>query len=294
MPAREGLILRMIWSRQPAHSTHPARARPFRNHLLVAMLIALMAAIAAPPPPSPLLHVISIDALPSLRWFAFAPARDPAQSPAVVIALDEETYRTPPFVSTPGVTWTREIGRVVTAVLEGGAEVVGFDVVYSTSIEQSEIPFAGETLGAKLRGFDRDFLRVLASGSQSGKIVLGLMQHQAQPILPSSGQRAAVGHMRNIRALNVYTDTDNIVRRVPLTFEVDGAAVPSMAMELAARAQGAVPERTADGAMVLAGYRIPEAIENTMTLNFEGGAGDIPTYTLADLRACAEKGDMDF
>ena len=31
-----------------------------------------------------------------------------------------------------------------------------------------------------------------------------------------------------------------------------------------------------------------------MTLNFEGGADDIPTYSLADLRACAEKGDTDF
>jgi len=109
--------------------------------------------------------------------------------------------------------------------------VVGFDVVYATSIEQSEIPFAGETLGGKLRGFDRDFLRALASASQSDKVVLGLMQHQHQPIQPSPGQRAAVGQMRNIRALNLFTDNDNIVRRVPLTFEIDGKAVPSMALD---------------------------------------------------------------
>ena len=32
----------------------------------------------------------------------------------------------------------------------------------------------------------------------------------------------------------------------------------------------------------------------TLTLNFEGGADDIPTYSLADLRACAEKGDSEF
>ena len=31
------------------------------------------------------------------------------------------------------------------------------------SIEQSELPFGDETLGARLRGFDRDFLRALAS-----------------------------------------------------------------------------------------------------------------------------------
>ena len=138
----------MTWSREPPHSAHQVRARPFRNHLLVAMAIALMAGAAAASPVFGPLHGISIDALTSLRWFAFAPAHDPAASPAVVIALDEETYRTPPFVGTPGVTWTREIGRVLTAVIDGGAKVVGFDVVYATSIEQSEIPFAGETLGA--------------------------------------------------------------------------------------------------------------------------------------------------
>ena len=120
------------------------------------------------------------------------------------------------------------------------------------------------------------------------------MQHQHQPIQPSPGQRAAVGQMRNIRALNLFTDNDNIVRRVPLTFEIDGKAVPSMALELAARAQGAAPVRMGDGTMTLAGYRIPEAIENTMTLNFHGGADDIPTYALGDLRACVEKGDTDF
>ena len=46
--------------------------------------------------------------------------------------------------------------------------------------------------------------------------------------------------------------------------------------------------------MTLAGYRIPSAVPNTMTLNFEGGADDIPTYSFADLHACAEKGDKDF
>ena len=33
---------------------------------------------------------------------------------------------------------------------------------------------------------------------------------------------------------------------------------------------------------------------NTLTLNFQGGADDIPTYSLADLHACASKDDKDF
>ena len=36
------------------------------------------------------------------------------------------------------------------------------------------------------------------------------------------------------------------------------------------------------------------AVDNTITLNFAGGADDIPTFSLADLRACVEKGDKDF
>jgi adenylate cyclase len=268
--------------------------RTFRRNAFVAIIIAVTAGVIAVSPAFGLLHGMSIDALTALRWFTFGQTRAPASSPAVVVAIDEETYRTPPFAATPNVTWTGEIGRVLTAVLEGGAKVVGFDIVFSTSIEQSEVPFADETLGAKVRGFDRDFLRALALASRSGKVVLGQMQHQDYPLLPSPGQRFAVGQGSNIRALNAYTDGDDIVRRIPLSFSVDGAVVPSMAVELAARALGAVPERAPDGPTTLGGYRIPATVPNTVTLNFEGGSGDIPTYSLADLRACAEKGDTDF
>jgi class 3 adenylate cyclase len=265
-----------------------------RRDLFAALIIALVAGALVASPALDVLRGLSIDVLTALRWQVFGRLHDPAQSPAVVIALDEETYRTPPFEGTPNVTWTREIGRVVAAVLEGGAKVVGFDIVFPTSIEQSEIPFGDETLGARVRGFDRDFLRALALGARAGKIVLGQVQHQDHPILPSRGQRAAVGQQRNIRPLNAYNDPDDIVRRLPLTFAVDGTALPSMATELAARALGATLESASNGSMALGGYRIPGLVPNTVTLNFEGGAEDIPTYSLADLRECVDKDDKDF
>src|SRR5262249_48831545 len=83
--------------------------------------------------------------------------------------FDEETFRTPPFDGTPTVTWTRELAPVLSALIDGGAKVVGFDIVFPTSIEQSAVPFddAGDTLGARLRGFDRDFLRALALGARA-------------------------------------------------------------------------------------------------------------------------------
>jgi serine phosphatase RsbU (regulator of sigma subunit)/CHASE2 domain-containing sensor protein len=249
------------------------------------VLIALSAGLAAASPAFDWLRSFSIDLLTMLRWRTFGALHSPASSYVAVVALDEETFRTPPFEGSPSVTWTPEIGRVLTAIIDGGAKVVGFDIVFPTSIEQSAVPFGDQTLGARLRGFDREYLRALALGARAGKVVLGQVQHQDDPVLPSPGQRAAVGLGRNIRALNVHDDPDGVIRRVPLLFMVDGEPVASMAAELAARATGAsTPAKVATAS----------AVADTITLNFAGGADDIPTYSLADLRACVEKDDKDF
>jgi len=256
----------------------PARLRAAAAGALIALAAGLVTA-------SPLfdgLRGLSIDLLTMLRWRAFGDRYVPAASHAAVVALDEETFRTPPFAGSPSVVWTPEVGRVLGALIEGGAKVVGFDIVFPTSIEQSTVPFGEETLGAKLHGFDRDFLRALALGARAGKVVLGEAQHQDQPVLPAPGQRAAVGFTRNIRPLNVLSDRDGVVRRVPRAFMVDGAPLPAMSAELAARATGLPAPANA------------AALRETVTLNFAAGAADIPTYSLADLNACIEKGDKDF
>jgi adenylate cyclase len=261
---------------------------------LVALAVALLAGTVAVSPPFELLHGWSIDALTALRWRVFGNRYEPSSSPTVVIGLDEESYRTSPFKGSPTVIWTREIGRVLTAVIEGGARVIGVDVVFPTSIEQSEIPFGEDTLGARLRGFDRDFLRSLNAAGRAHKLVLGEILLREQSILPAWGQLRAVGEEDNVRALNVSADADDVVRRVPLAVMVDGKPVPALAVELAARALGAPPQVRPDQGMTLEGYRIPEVAPNTLTINFEGGSQDIPTYSLADLRACMERGDKEF
>jgi adenylate cyclase len=258
----------------------------FRDAVAV-LVIALIAGALVFAPPLDRLRGLSIDILTMLRWRLFGSMHSPEQSPTVVVALDEETYRTPPFAGTPAITWTTEIGQVLTAILAGGAKVVGFDIVFPTSIEQSEIPFGDGTLGGRLRGFDRDFLRALALGARDGKVVLGEAQHRDFPIMPSPAQRVAVGQTANIRSLNVYNDPDDVVRRIPLNLTVDGNPQSSMAVELASRALRA-------SADTISGSRIPSEIPHTMTLNFDGGADPVPTYSLADLHACIEKGDSDF
>ncbi len=267
--------------------------RTAKRDILAVIITALITGTVFASPALEVVQGFSIDALTTLRWDFFGNRRDPS-APVVVVAIDEESYQTPPFKGSPTLTWTREIGRVLTAVVDGGAKVVGFDIVFPTSIEQSEIPFGDEMLGARMRGFDRDFLRALATASAAGKVVLGEVQSRDQPIRPSPGQRAAVRQQSNIRALNVYTDSDDVVRRLPLTFLFDGKPVPSMAVELASRALAAKPEFTPAGAMTLAGYRIPGAVPNTLTLNFRGGGEDVPTFSFADLRACVENGNSDF
>ena len=265
-----------------------------RRDATAIVAIALMTGLAFALPPFSLVHGWSIDALTTLRWTVFGRRHNPATAPVAVIAIDEATYETPPFKGSPTPTWTTEIGRVLTAVLDGGAKVAGFDIVFSNSIEQSELPFGDDVLGARLRGFDRPFLRSLATGAASGKVVLGEILRDNGTIGPSPGQRIAVRQQANIRPLNIYSDRDGIVRRVPLMLPGKDQPISSMALELAARAQDATPVIADDGSVTLAGYRVPSGVQNTLALNFDGGARDVQTFSLADLRACVESGNADF
>ena len=142
--------------------------RTTRDKLVIAA-IALVCAAASVSPIARPIRGLSIDLLTALRWEVFGRRQDPATSPAVVVAMDEESLRTAPFKGSPMLTWTGEIGRVLAATLEGGAKVAGFDVVIPNSLEQSEIPFGDGMLGEKVRGFDRDFLRALAGASSKAR-----------------------------------------------------------------------------------------------------------------------------
>ena len=261
-----------------------------RRDLVATLSVALIIASLSALPQFDRLRGLSIDILTWARWSIAGNRHDPAKSPAVVVAVDEETYRRKPFSGTPSITWTREIAKILTAVAEGGATVVGFDIILPTSLEQSEIPLGTETLGERLRGFDRDFLRALAILARQGKVLLGQVQHLHRPIQPFEAQRVAVGQQANIRPLNLFADRDGVVRRVPLSFEVDGAAMPSMSVELAARAMGRKPQFEPDGSLSFGGAKVPQAVPNTLTINFEGGADDIPTAFAGRSRCLCRQG----
>src|SRR5246127_2985970 len=210
--------------------------RMIRRDAIAIMLVALLSGICFGLAPLDIVHGLSIDFLTAARFELFGPRHDPAAAPVAVIAIDEETYETLPFKGPPTSIWTTEIGRVLTAVLDGGARVAGFDIVFANSIEQSELPFGDDVVGAKLRGFDRPFLRALAAGAAAGKVVLGEALRTDGANRPSDGQRIAVRGPQNIRPLNILSDPDDVVRRVPLTFAGKEKPLASMALELAARA----------------------------------------------------------
>ncbi len=263
-----------------------------RRDIIAAILIALVTGAVFTSPPLQTLQGLSLDILTALRGRLVTDTRDPATSPVVVVAIDGETYDTPPFKGSPTLTWTREIGRVLGQIVDGGAKVIGFDVIFPSSIEQSEIPFGETPIGARMRGFDRDYLVALRQMSDAGKLVLGQVLSNDHPDLPYRAQQLAVRN--NIRTLNVHTDIDDVIRRMPLRFGSEGKYFPAMAVELAARALAATPEFSDGGAMTLAGYAVPSAVPNTLTLNFRGAGRDVPAFSFADLRACTEKGDRDF
>ncbi|SMH30188.1 adenylate/guanylate cyclase domain-containing protein [Azospirillum agricola] len=228
----------------------------------------------------------SIDSLYWLRERVHGPRPAPAPSPVVVVGIDEETYRRPPFAGTPQALWGPKLGRVVAGMLDGGAAAIGLDLVHPTSVE-TLIP-----------GFEREYLLTLRRGGKEGRLVLAKVQHQSNPLLPYRGYQIAAG-AGNIRSVNLIEDPDGVLRRVPVTLNVagpDGAPrpEPGMAAEVASRALAKPLERGADGWTTLNGYRLPGGPGNRMLVNHATAAGAIPTYSLADLYACAEAGNSAF
>jgi adenylate cyclase len=241
-------------------------AAKLRDLAVIAALALAAAAGFAAGPAADWLRGPSLDLLMPLRHALFA---QPAPAGRVaVLAIDEETYRRPPFSETPQAAWPPLLAPVLNAVAAEAA-VVGFDVVYSTSLDSLQ------------RGFERDFLIALRNAARAGKLVLGKVQHSAHPILPHPAQQIAVGGAANIRPLNVFEDPDGVIRRVPLAFAgADGAPETSLAAELAQRA-GATAMPPVDAA-------------GNLLLDFNTAAGAVPTYSLADLQACAEAGRAEY
>ncbi len=218
------------------------------------------------------LHRLGIDFLLYARHAIFGPLFPPEQSSVVVVVIDEETYRTPPFSDTPKVAWTPMLARVLDKLNESGARVVGFDLIYPTTLDSRNL----------LPGFDKPLLKSFyklgraGPAGRAGRLVLGETRLSRQTIRPYRGQVIAVGGPKNIRPLNLLLDADDVVRGYPAAFPTEGGGrVASFAAELAVRS--GIPAPTGD-----------------FLINYNTGARDIPTYSLADMFHCATSGNDEF
>lgn len=228
---------------------------------------------------------LGLDTLFWLRSKAFGMRYAAESSPTAVIAIDEESYREAPFRDTPLALWTPYLAKLINALLAANAKVIGFDVIFSTSA-QTFLP-----------GHDRDFLLAQHQAAAENKLVLAKIQHSEKPITPFPGYGFAAGGGKNIRAANLFTDRDGVVRRVPLVLQGHDAtgnlqAETGFALEIAKRALDASVIISGDKVR-LGEHVIPGDVQNGTLINFDAG-DPLPTYSLADLVACIAAGKQDF
>lgn len=247
-----------------AEDNGPKR-RTWRRRCILALINGLLVGVVAAGPWADGLHRFGIDFLLPLRHWLYGPLYPAAVSPTVVVSIDEETYRMPPFSETPRVAWTPMLAKVLAAIDDAGARVVGLDLIYPTSLDRPGL----------LPGYDKPLLQALFKAGRSGRLVLGEVRLSQQSIVPYKGQQAAAGGADNIRPLNLLLDADNVVRRHPASFADEaGGRIRSFAAELAGRAG-------AKGG-------------GEFLINYNTGDNDIPTYSLADLHACVDGGDTNY
>lgn len=262
--------------------------KTFRHSAMAVTCAILMTSVGALPPFQSL-DDLDVDLLHGLARVVSWNNRSQLISPTVVVAIDEATHATMPFAGVPKVMWTPQLAAVQNAILDGGAKVIGWDLILPT------------TAAAYLanRNYDAALLKSLARANKDRRIVLGAAQLSIKAIEPHKLFLWSAGGYDNLRSLNVPPDSDGVLRRVPtfLRFEKrDGSQrfVPSMALELAARMRNLTPVRTPEGGVILGKEPIHGAKEDSILLNFARSARGIPTYSLVDLFHCSQGGDVGF
>ncbi|PPR11758.1 MAG: Adenylate cyclase 1 [Alphaproteobacteria bacterium MarineAlpha11_Bin1] len=252
------------------------------------VIIAAISTLLTVSPPLNFLKGISLDLLFGGTSILGENHDRSIDAPISIIALDETTYRTPPFAGTPKVFWTPHIARVIGGLLDAKARVIGLDFIFPTTIDKF-VP-----------RHEREFLRVLRRGAKDGRIVLAKVQHGREPIVPFRGQSFAVYGSKNIRAANLVSDPDEIVRRSPLFFDKKGLEEkkeikePSFSLEIAARAIGKEPALLLREQLRVGRRGLSDSIENTILLNFGSGSQAIRAHSIEDIHRCITEGNTDF
>ena len=110
------------------------RRRDWLTALLVALAVGVAVDLSADR-----FSGISVDFLFWLRDRIAPQSWRADQSRVAIVAIDEETYRRPPFLDIPNALWTHEIASVLNALVEADVKVVGFDTIFPTSMAHAVI-----------------------------------------------------------------------------------------------------------------------------------------------------------
>ena len=230
---------------------------------------------------------LSIDLLYWLAKWAHAEHAPPIENRTIIIAIDEETYRRPPFYdestgrSTPQALWTPQVAKVIDSVLDGGAKVIGLDTIFSTSAS------------AVIPNYDKALYHALREGGREDRIVLAKTQHQVKPIEPDRGLVIAVGDESDVRAANAIEDEDGVVRRMPLALRGESGVEPTFSAELFRRGTGHDLQLTVSG-VTIDGRALPGVVNRALLLDFMPISQKPTLYSFADLYACAAIGRNDY
>jgi adenylate cyclase len=224
---------------------------------------------------------LSIDLLYLLARSAKIERNATLDDRTLVIAIDEETYRRAPFEGVPSPLWTPQVATVLNAVMDGGAKVIGLDVIFSTSAS------------AVIPNYDKPLRQALRRGGLEDRIVLATAMHQAKPLSPDRGLVMALGDAGDVRSANAVEDSDGVVRRMPLGFRTESGYELSFAAEVFRRATGRDLE-LGDSGVTIDGEQAAGITGNAVSLNFMPTSDAPPLYSLADLHACAEAGDTAY
>jgi len=254
------------------------------------MAAAVAAGIAASILSLPSLDRIDGFGVDSLHWLrdkVSNPKHKPEDSPTVVLAIDEETFQRPPFKNLPKIMWSKQLATILDSILAGGAKVIGFDLIFPTSVE------------SLLPNFERELRISLFKATRKNQVVLGKVQHSAKPVSPHPGQSLIVRGEKNIRSVNAFEDVDGIIRRLPLTFKAENQdksirTEASMSLELASRALETPWTLQEDQSIKFGDWPIPGSQTGNVALNFPAGSNAVPTYSFADLAACAAAGKSSY
>lgn len=175
-----------------------------------------------------------------------------------VVVLDERSLESEQLRNRPRALLAPEFGQLVAGLVEAGARVVAFDIIFQ---------YSGNRISA---GYDRPFQQALFR--HRGRVVLGRGQGQRQ--VPARPLLAALGGTPGALGLLVLQpDPDGVIREIALQpTTLAGASVPTLA----------------GAALTLAGVPdLPESVRLGRKRHLES----LPTYSFVDVWRCAGAAD---